>query len=171
MRVTELDTFSRTQRLLDVNATVRLAGALSEHVRQGDVICITGALGAGKTTFARAFINAIAQRVNCSEEEVPSPTFTLLQTYEAKETIIYHFDLYRIEKPNDAIELGIEEAFADGLTLIEWGERLGSLLPTNRLDVNLFPGKSTNARQVKLRGHGDWKIRLDEGFNQGSNHD
>ena len=148
-------------------ATEALAGRIARMAKPGDVFTLIGILGAGKTVFARAFIRA---RCN-SDEEVPSPTFTLLQTYEAKETIIYHFDLYRIEKTNDAIELGIEEAFADGLTLIEWGERLGSLLPTNRLDVNLFQGKSANARQVKLLGHGDWKIRLNEGFNQGSNHD
>ena len=153
--------------LADEVATEALARRIAGMAKPGDVFALIGNLGTGKTVFARAFI-----RAHCNaDEEVPSPTFTLLQTYEAKETIIYHFDLYRIEKPNDAIELGIEEAFADGLTLIEWGERLDSLLPTNRLDVNLFPGKSTNARQVKLKGHGDWKIRLIEGFNQGSNHD
>ena len=153
--------------LADEVATEALAERIAGMAKPGDVFTLIGNLGTGKTVFARAFIRA---RCN-ADEEVPSPTFTLLQTYEAKETIIYHFDLYRIEKTNDAIELGIEEAFADGLTLIEWGERLGSLLPTNRLDVNLFPGKSTNARQVKLTGHGDWKIRLNEEFNQSSNHD
>ena len=153
--------------LADEVATEALAGRIAGMAKPGDVFTLIGDLGTGKTVFARAFIRA---RCN-SDEEVPSPTFTLLQTYEAKETIIYHFDLYRIEKTNDAIELGIEEAFADGLTLIEWGERLGSLLPTNRLDVNLFQGKSPNARQVQLLGHGDWKIRLNEGFSQGSNHD
>ena len=153
--------------LADEVATEALAGRIAGMAKPGDVFTLIGNLGTGKTVFARAFIRA---RCN-ADEEVPSPTFTLLQTYEAKETIIYHFDLYRIEKPNDAIELGIEEAFADGLTLIEWGERLGSLLPTNRLDVNLFPGKSDNSRRAKLMGFGDWQARLDKEFNQGTPHD
>ena len=153
--------------LTDEVATEALAVHIAGMAKLGDVFTLIGNLGTGKTVFARAFIRA---RCN-SDEEVLSPTFTLLQTYEAQETIIYHFDLYRFEKTKDAIELGIEEAFADGLTLIEWGERLGSLLPINRLDVNLFSGKSDNARQVKLMGHGDWKTRLNEGFKQGFNHD
>ena len=153
--------------LADEVATETLAARIAGMAKPGDVFALIGNLGTGKTVFARAFI-----RAHCNaDEEVPSPTFTLLQTYEAKGIIIYHFDLYRIEKTNDAIELGIEEAFADGLTLIEWGERLGSLLPKNRLDVNLFPGKPDNTRQVKLIGHGNWKTRLNEGFKQGSNHD
>ena len=162
MRVTDPDTFSRTQRLLDVNATVRLAGALSEHVRQGDVICITGALGAGKTTFARAFINAIAQRVNCSEEEVPSPTFTLVQTYELSDLVVSHFDLYRIEQSNEVFELGLEDAIDDGIALIEWPERLGDLLPADRLELVLRDGSKRDERIAEFTGYGSWAERLTE---------
>ena len=160
MRVTDLDTFSRTQRLLDVDATARLAGALSEHVRQGDVICLTGALGAGKTTFARAFINAIAQRSDGSEEEVPSPTFTLVQTYELSDVVVSHFDLYRIERSDEVFELGLEDAIDDGIVLIEWPERLGGLLPPNRLELALRDGSKRDERIAELTGYGNWAERL-----------
>ena len=162
MRVTELDTFSRTQRLLDVNATVQLAGVLSEHVRQGDVICLTGALGAGKTTFARAFINAIALRSNEFEEEVPSPTFTLVQTYEFSDLVVSHFDFYRIERSDEVFELGLEEAIDDGIALLEWPESLGYLLPTNRLGLALRDGSKRHVRIAELTGYGSWAKRLAE---------
>jgi len=162
MAVADLDTLFRTQRLPDVGATARLAGALSEHVRQGDVIGLAGALGAGKTTFARAFINAIARRGSAEEEEVPSPTFTLVQAYELPGLIVSHFDLYRIERPDEIHELGLDDAIADGVVLIEWPERLGPLLPADRLDVRLFFTQDADRRRVELTGHGSWSERLGE---------
>jgi tRNA threonylcarbamoyladenosine biosynthesis protein TsaE len=119
--------------LSDEAATAALAARLAPLAAVGDVLALRGALGSGKTTFARAFIAARAGRAL----EVPSPTFTLVQTYDLPDGAIWHFDLYRVEKPDDAIELGIDEAFATGICLIEWPERLGDLLPEERLDITL----------------------------------
>src|SRR5882672_4489738 len=100
--------------LPDEAATAAFAARISALAEIGDVIALRGNLGAGKTTFARAFIRARG----CAEE-VPSPTFTLAQIYELASAAIWHFDLYRLESPEDAWELGIEEAFSDGISLIE----------------------------------------------------
>src|SRR5205814_8845780 len=120
----------------------------------GAVVALSGTLGAGKTTFARGFIAARAGR----PVEVPSPTFTLVQTYEFASGAIWHFDLYRLERADEAIELGIDEAFADGISLIEWPERLGGLLPGLRLDVRLvFDG---TGRRAVLAATAGWQARL-----------
>ena len=114
--------------------------------RGSGVIALRGDLGAGKTSFARSFISAAMGRA----EEVPSPTFTLLQVYETPLGIIHHFDLYRLESPDDALELGIEDAFAEGLCLIEWPDRLGPWLPHHRLDVDLSHADTPTSRTVSL---------------------
>lgn len=106
---------TRSYDLPDEAATAALAQLLAPLLRQGDVLALQGDLGAGKTTFARALINALEGPV----EEVPSPTFTLVQTYQRGELEIWHFDLYRLEDPEEAWELGIEEAFSEGVSLIE----------------------------------------------------
>ncbi len=160
MRAADPDTLYRTRRLPDVGATARLAGALSERVIRGDVIGLAGALGIGKTTFARAFINAIARRGGAPEEEVPSPTFTLVQAYELPGLIVSHFDLYRIERPDEVHELGLDDAIADGVVLIEWPERLAGRLPADRLDLVLSDGGGPNERLAELTGHGEWAGRL-----------
>ncbi len=100
----------------------------------------------GKTEFARAFIRRLAG----ADEEVPSPTFTLVQSYETPAGTIWHFDLYRLTRPEDVWELGFEDALADGIILIEWPERLGSALPARRLDLTLRPGASAEARHALL---------------------
>jgi tRNA threonylcarbamoyladenosine biosynthesis protein TsaE len=126
------------------------------------VIALHGDLGAGKTTFARGFITALAS----AGEAVPSPTFTLVQTYPVRidgtETDIWHFDLYRLKHAEEAYELGIEEAFDQGVSLIEWPERLGGLLPRRRLDVTLSPGDLPDSRRLRLAsGDGaSWEQRL-----------
>lgn len=148
--------------LADESATGRLAERLAAVARAGDVIALSGPLGAGKTTFARAFVGALCRRSGRAPEEVPSPTFTLVQTYDFPGKPVYHFDLFRIESPDDALELGIEDAFAEGISLIEWPERLGGWLPTERLDVELAPGPDANARRARIVGHGGWRYRLKE---------
>ncbi len=164
MRAADPETVSRTRRLPDVAATERLAAALARHARRGDVIGLGGDLGAGKTTFARAFVNTLAKRGGGPDEEVPSPTFTLVQAYQLAGLTVSHFDLYRIERPEEVRELGLDDAIADGVVLIEWPERLGGLLPADRLDLVFGPGSDPGSRPdervAELTGHGDWARRL-----------
>ncbi len=141
-------------------ATAGLAGVLAGIARNCDVIGLAGALGTGKTTFARAFINARADRAGLRPVEVPSPTFTLVQSYEIGGVEIHHFDLYRLEAADDALELGIEDAWADGIVLIEWPERLGSLLPGRALIVTFELGAAPQARQAMIEAPGDWQRRI-----------
>src|SRR5487761_1106578 len=136
-------------------ATAAMAARLAECARPGDVIALRGDLGTGKTTFARAFIHALG-----GTEEVPSPTFTLVQIYALKAAAIWHFDLYRLQSPEDAWELGIEEAFSTGIALIEWPERLGPLLPERRLDITLAFGEQAEARHAFLSAGPGWAARL-----------
>lgn len=144
--------------LPDEAATRAFAERLAHLARPGDVIALRGDLGMGKTTLARAFIRALTS----PGEEVPSPTFTLVQTYETADAQLWHFDLYRLEQPEDACELDIDDAFAEGISLIEWPDRLGRLLPGKRLDMTLLPGKDAGARRVQLTGGGMWADRLKE---------
>lgn len=153
----------RPPRLLQIDlpdeaATEALAEALAAVVRPGDVLALAGDLGAGKTVFARAFIRARGT----GQEEVPSPTFTLVQTYEVDGGTIHHFDLFRLTAPEEAYELAIEEAFADGISLIEWPDRLGTLLPPARLEVALEAGAEATARRATLSGAAGWSDRLKE---------
>jgi tRNA threonylcarbamoyladenosine biosynthesis protein TsaE len=144
--------------LPDEAATEALARRLAAVIRSGDVVALWGGLGAGKTAFARAFIRAAGDPA----EEVPSPTFTLVQTYALAAGPCWHFDLYRLRSPDEAWELGIEDAFAEGIVLIEWPERLGSLLPAERLDIHLESGATRNARRARLAAYGLPARRLAE---------
>lgn len=141
--------------LPDEAATATLAARVAGLARPGDVIALKGELGAGKTTFARAFI-----RARGGDEDVPSPTFTLVQVYELGDAAVWHFDAYRLRDPEEAWELGIEDAFAGGISLIEWPERLQPLLPARRLEIALHPGASPTARRALIDPAGDWAARL-----------
>ena len=99
-------------------------------------------------------------RARGSREAVPSPTFTLVQLYEIGEVPIWHFDAYRLRHPDEAWELGIEDAFRDGISLIEWPERLGPLLPPRRLEITLTDAGLTNARLAALDPGSGWADRL-----------
>jgi len=147
----------RVIAVADERGTRALAARISAIARRRDVITLQGPLGAGKTVFARGFIAARGL-----SDEVPSPTFTLVQLYETPDVVIYHFDLYRLERPDDVFELGIEEALADGISLIEWPDRLGPYLPVDRLDVTLASGAGETERRIELDGAGSWAPRLDE---------
>jgi len=146
----------RVASLADEAATVALARRIAAVARAGDVIALAGELGVGKTRFARAFVDALTGE----REEVPSPTFTLVQTYESPAGTIWHFDLYRLSRPDEAYELGIEEALSDGISLIEWPDRAQGLLPEQRLDLTLMFAASPNARTARLVGRGSWADRL-----------
>jgi len=146
----------RVASLADEAATVALAQRIAGVARAGDVIALAGDLGVGKTRFARAFVDALTG----AREEVPSPTFTLVQTYESPVGPIWHFDLYRLEHPDEAYELGLEEALTDGIALIEWPDRAAGLLPEQRLDLTLVFAAAPNARTARLVGRGSWADRL-----------
>jgi tRNA threonylcarbamoyladenosine biosynthesis protein TsaE len=143
---------ARRLHLPDAAATAALARRVAALAGPGDVIALKGELGSGKTYFARAFIG---------EEEVPSPTFTLVQIYDRPQGRIWHFDLYRLEAPDQAIELGIEEAFATGISLIEWPERLGRLIPAEHLEIALGFAAAPEAREAVIAGTGRWAPLLD----------
>lgn len=143
------------QRLLiDTAATQALGTELALMARAGSVICLHGDLGAGKTTLARSFIQALAG----DEIEVPSPTFTLVQTYEATRIPVAHVDLYRLSSAGELDELGLDELLTTHQLIVEWPERLAGRLPADRLDVRLLPdGKG---RLAELEGHGAWALAL-----------
>lgn len=146
----------RALLLADLAATARLAGLIAAQSRGADVIGLVGALGCGKTTFARFFLRAMGWR----GEEIPSPTFTLVQVYSLPSVEVWHFDLYRLGDPADTVELGFEDALAEGISLIEWPDRLGALLPPERLEVELGMGAAPDERTARLVGYGSWCSRL-----------
>lgn len=145
---------SRDIALPDAAATQALGARLGVRLTQGDVVCLAGNLGAGKTTLARGVIAAWTGQ----EEEAPSPTYTLVQTYEGARGELWHVDLYRLKRPDDAWELGLEDAFATAATLIEWPERLEGQLPRDRLDIELQP--EGEGRRAALTAHGAWREKL-----------
>ena len=120
--------------LPDEAATERLGAALAARLRPRDVVALEGGLGAGKTTLARAILRAASGDPALN---VPSPTFTLVEVYETGRGSFWHFDLYRLEEPEQVFELGWEEARIDGVALVEWADRLGALLPRERLTIRL----------------------------------
>ena len=148
-------------KILDLASDVdtRLLGArLAQLLRAGDVIALHGDLGAGKTTLARGLIQS---RLG-PDEDVPSPTYTLVQTYDFGGLPVWHFDLYRLETPDAVFELGWDDTPL-GAVLIEWPELAGRHLPEARLDV--FLENSGEGRRAKLEARGEgWQERLDEHF-------
>lgn len=144
--------------LPDIAATEKLGAAIADMLRAGDVVALYGELGAGKTTLARALITKLGHR-----GEVPSPTFTLVQSYDLSPVPVWHFDLYRIDDPGEIIELGLDEALAEGISLIEWPERMGAQLPANRLEIHLsYADNDDDGRRAELVAYGDWGQRLAE---------
>lgn len=144
--------------LPDADATARLGQAFAELLGPGDVLLLEGQIGAGKTHFARALIAARLARVG-RHEDIPSPTFTLVQTYEA-DVEIWHADLYRLGHPDEAIELGLEEAFETAICLVEWPDRLAEYRPDGALTLQFALTEQGQARQVTLQGPASWLARL-----------
>lgn len=142
--------------LPDEAATMALGRRLAVALRPGDAVCLTGPLGAGKSTLARALVRALTS----PDEEVPSPTFTLVQFYDGPNFPVAHFDLYRLTDPDEAYEIGLEEALEDGAALIEWPQRLQGRLPADRLAIDITPmGDDDQARRAVIIAHGTFEGR------------
>ncbi len=134
--------------------TARLGRWLAGCLRPGDTLLLQGPIGSGKSHLARSVIQSRLGR----PEEVPSPTFTLVQTYGEGDTEIWHADLYRLGHPDEVIELGLDDAFGHAICLIEWPERLGRAAPASALRLGF--SQDGEGRRVVLTGSADWAERL-----------
>ncbi len=143
---------------VDQAHVTRIAELIALKVRAGDLITLTGDLGAGKTTFARALIRAL---LDDPAAEVPSPTFTIVQSYATPRIEVAHFDLYRLNSADELDEVGFDDAVATGLALVEWPERAGDRLHGASLDITLSAGPSAETRTVTLTPDGAWTARLE----------
>lgn len=151
-----------TCTLASPEATADLAQELAPLLSNGDVILLQGGIGAGKTHFARSLI----QHLMLEPEDVPSPTFTLVQVYDGPDGEIWHSDLYRLSDPDEAVELGLEEAFETAICLVEWPDRLADLTPNNALMME-FSVAEEGVRDLTLCwSDTKWSARLDPVLNQ-----
>lgn len=146
----------QTHILPDPDATAAFAVQLGSRLTAGDTLLLQGDIGAGKTTFARALIQSRLGRM----EDVPSPTFTLVQTYSAPDVEIWHCDLYRLGDPQEIAELGLEDAFREAICLIEWPDKLGEMSPPGALTLT-FAAQSDH-HTLTLSGDTAWTQRLDQ---------
>jgi len=137
-----------------------LAARFSAHLKAGDCLLLSGPVGAGKTHFARGIIQTLIG----TGEDVPSPTFTLVQTYQVPNGEIWHADLYRLCHIDELAELGLEDAFGEAITLVEWPDRLGELKPARRLELGFaIPSLDSDTRllTINLLGSGwEWLASL-----------
>ena len=144
-------------------ATAALGARIAALLGPGDLVTLSGPLGAGKSVLARGLVRALTS----SDEEVPSPTFTLIQLYDGPDFPLAHLDLYRLRRPEEAWELGLEEALADGAAVVEWPERLGGDLPPDRLAVALATegdaegDTAAGRRLARVEGFGAWTGRVE----------
>ena len=125
--------------------TIKCAQQFAKNLKGHEIVALDGTLGMGKTVFVRAVIQALTSK----KTDVPSPTFTLLQTYDTTKGTLYHFDFYRLKNPEEAYEIGIEDAFSDGLCFIEWPEKIGRLLPQKAIHI-IFTN-TPEGRQIEIK--------------------
>jgi len=151
---------SFTVALDNEQATQRFAAEIANALEPGNMVTLSGDLGAGKTTFARALIRFLA---NDAEIPVPSPTFTLMQSYELPRFPLVHADLYRLSSPDELPELGLDDLGEGAVVLMEWPDRAGDWLPTDRIDIafTLAPSRSIEHRNVRVSGHGALSQRVE----------
>ena len=128
--------------------TADLAERISAQLRIGDTLLLQGDIGAGKSFFARALIQSLQNH----PEDVPSPTFTLVQTYTTNIGEVWHADLYRLNNPSEAEELGLTEAFSDAICLIEWPDRLANLSPPDAITLSFTTLANDDMRQISFSG-------------------
>lgn len=127
--------------------TMRCAETLAERLKPGDVVALTGDLGAGKTAFVKGIVREI-----CGDAQVTSPTYTLVNQYDG-DTTVYHFDVYRLENPDpDSLDWVDEYLFGDGVCVIEWAENIEAVLPANTVRVEILknPDNGDNFREIKI---------------------
>ena len=148
--------FIKKIKISDEKDTQKLAETLAPILKEGDVIALRGDLGAGKTSFSRSLIRSLGDK----EEMVPSPTFTLVQFYNLPDFTVWHFDLYRIKHPEEIYELGWEEACYSGVTIVEWPENLGNLIPEDRIEIEFFFTSKDGERIATIKGLGKAEERL-----------
>lgn len=148
----------QTTFLPDAAATAQLGACLAPVLTPGDTLLLAGDIGAGKTHFARAVIAARLEAAGLAED-IPSPTFTIVQTYAAAGTEIWHADLYRLTGVSEVWELGLEEAFETAVCLVEWPDRLGALTPTDALHLHFAVGPG-DGRLVTATASGPRSTRL-----------
>lgn len=144
--------------LADEVKTTRFGAWLASYLYAGDCVLLDGAIGAGKSHLARAVIQAKLGRL----EDVPSPTFTLVQTYQAKNFEIWHADLYRLSHADELIELGLDAAFPVALCLIEWPKRLGHITPTNPILITLSNSHDGRTATITAPHRPDLMLALDQ---------
>ena len=143
------------KKKLNQNQVRYLAEKISNVLRAGDTIFLSGPLGSGKTFFARHLIQNFLKLKGVEIEEVPSPTYTLVQVYDSVTPEIWHVDLYRLSDPNEVVELGLEDMYPKIITLIEWPEILGEKVPSRYLSINFFQDISfMNERNLMLEFYG-----------------
>ena len=146
-----------TLTLSDPDDTSQRAAELGRSLVAGDVVLLSGDVGAGKTHFARSLIQSLLKE----PQDIPSPTFTLVQTYDTIRGEVWHADLYRITSANEVEELGVVGAFDSAICLIEWPDRLGSLIPASALTIELVAGSDENARILTAHWHDEkWPAKL-----------
>ena len=145
--------------------------SLARLLKGGDVITLEGGLGAGKSTLARGLISRILDDAGMASDDIPSPTFTLVQPYPWPDETdpgreIWHFDLWRLDGPDEVIELGFDEALSRHAMIIEWPDRLAGLMPTHALEIKIEPSHDGEARQLSLHANegSDWPKRLSNNF-------
>ena len=143
-----------TVPLPDLAATAGLGAQIAAALAPGDAVLLKGDLGSGKTTLARAILTALGVA-----ESVPSPTFTLVQTYDTSRLTVSHYDLYRLKRAAELDELGLDEALEDGAALIEWPERAADRLPPDALTIHL---SADTERRAILEGPARWRSLEDK---------
>lgn len=147
-----------TLRTAGPDDTRAIAAATATSLEAGDVVALSGELGAGKTCFVQGVARGLGIEVR-----VTSPTFTLVRTYPDGRVPVVHCDIYRLDRLQDVLDLGDEVMAAEVVTCIEWGDAIVTLLPADRLDVELWlpdPATPDGPRRIRIRGVGTWAARI-----------
>lgn len=128
--------------------TRELGMKLGKNLKKGDIVCLVGDLGSGKTLLSQSIAKALGV-----DEEVTSPTFTIIHEYMGKELPLYHFDVYRINHPDEMFEIGFEEyLFGEGICLIEWADKIEEYIPEDRIMIRIQRGQADQERIIHIEG-------------------